>query len=516
MAYAYSAIHNYEKAREYGERFLFEQDACHTIEQRELGNIFNMSDYRSVLFLLGQSCYHLGDFNSAQKYLNIFYRVNYGKDYGYAFSSHDSEALNYLGYTSLFKLQNIDKGLHCFEISALTMDNADSYTRLGDYYSNNYPEASSLGCWPLNFYLFAQDGKKKMNAMETVKTIVDSKYLNKSVVNNLCFDENYILGLCLQNGLCGLVRDTIQAIAFFKKVVQQQNVPQIVKENAWFQLGHLSKDKALKIKCFKSSADMGGVAALTPLCYEKYNSWDEAMKFAKSAGFNDYYFDVINTLPLGRSSEDYLKRAEIFYELYKKGYLFFDIHCYDSPKFMWNPYQYQNFISYRAKEYWKVSSSVIKETVRDEYKTWYVNTRTEASVNYYWAEKYKYVVDMLKNESTDKLNAMELAYLALCYYHGRGIDKDTEKAMELFTISANRNNEIAMTAIGNEYRKHGDYSKAIYWYKRAAHNGSKEGMRNLSLCYLKGLGVQKNEGLANLWMKQAAKLGDIGARQILE
>ena len=75
--------------------------------------------------------------------------------------------------------------------------------------------------------------------------------------------------------------------------------------------------------------------------------------------------------------------------------------------------------------------------------------------------------------------------------------------------------EIAMTAIGNHYRQSGDFRNAVRWYKRASYWGSKEGMRNLALCYDRGLGVDKNEKLALLWMKQAAKHGDKDAKTVI-
>lgn len=58
--------------------------------------------------------------------------------------------------------------------------------------------------------------------------------------------------------------------------------------------------------------------------------------------------------------------------------------------------------------------------------------------------------------------------------------------------------------------------KAFELFKRAAESGSKEALRNLGKCYMKGLGVNKLPAEAVKYYKKAAEQGDAEAQYLLQ
>lgn len=95
------------------------------------------------------------------------------------------------------------------------------------------------------------------------------------------------------------------------------------------------------------------------------------------------------------------------------------------------------------------------------------------------------------------------------------MNQDSNAGIELLKKAADMDNEIAMVAIGNYYRKKEDYNSAVHWYRLGAHFGSREGMKNLALCYERALGVPRNNKLAKAWMEKAAYLGDSDANTVI-
>ena len=60
-----------------------------------------------------------------------------------------------------------------------------------------------------------------------------------------------------------------------------------------------------------------------------------------------------------------------------------------------------------------------------------------------------------------------------------------------------------------------DYSKAKYWYEKAASEGYVEAQLALALLYYDGKGVAKDINKAKYWCKKAADQGNTEARQLL-
>ncbi len=52
-----------------------------------------------------------------------------------------------------------------------------------------------------------------------------------------------------------------------------------------------------------------------------------------------------------------------------------------------------------------------------------------------------------------------------------------------------------------------DYSKAAYWYLKAAENGVRDAQHNLAGMYYNGEGVERDTGKAVLWFRKAAEQG---------
>ncbi len=60
-----------------------------------------------------------------------------------------------------------------------------------------------------------------------------------------------------------------------------------------------------------------------------------------------------------------------------------------------------------------------------------------------------------------------------------------------------------------------DYSKAAYWYQKAAEAGHTESQKSLGKMFYGGEGVEKNLGKAMYWWEQAAKNGDMESQHYL-
>ena len=60
-----------------------------------------------------------------------------------------------------------------------------------------------------------------------------------------------------------------------------------------------------------------------------------------------------------------------------------------------------------------------------------------------------------------------------------------------------------------------DYSKAKYWYEKAAKQGDADAQIALALLYYDGKGVAKDIKKAKYWCKKSAEQGNTEAKQLL-
>ena len=63
----------------------------------------------------------------------------------------------------------------------------------------------------------------------------------------------------------------------------------------------------------------------------------------------------------------------------------------------------------------------------------------------------------------------------------------------------------AQKELGDKYQSAGDYSQALYWYRKAADNGDAEIQRHLASIYYFGVGVSQDKAEAKKWWTQATE-----------
>ena len=102
------------------------------------------------------------------------------------------------------------------------------------------------------------------------------------------------------------------------------------------------------------------------------------------------------------------------------------------------------------------------------------------------------------------------------YYHGDGVAKDLEQAVEWFRKAAEQGHAKAQLYLALCYAKGlgvaKDPEKAVYWYRKAAEQGFAKAQNNLGFCYAKGEGVAMDLEKAVYWYRKAAEQGDIKAQ----
>lgn len=103
-------------------------------------------------------------------------------------------------------------------------------------------------------------------------------------------------------------------------------------------------------------------------------------------------------------------------------------------------------------------------------------------------------------------------YLGICYYYGRGIDQDYNKAYSYFKKDSL--NSDAMAMIGECYyygRGVGqNYAEAVKCFQKVLQTGNWRNCaaRNIAKCYANGYGIEVNHEKAEYYRKIAAENGD--------
>ena len=125
---------------------------------------------------------------------------------------------------------------------------------------------------------------------------------------------------------------------------------------------------------------------------------------------------------------------------------------------------------------------------------------------FYWAGK-----------AAEKLDRVALFYMGKHYYYGICVEKDLKKAAQYFERSASLGNTVSQYWIGIMY-KYGegvaqDYGRAVSWFRKVyEHQGAFFSHAVLADCYMKGLGVEKDERKAMLLYTEGAEGGDVESR----
>lgn len=499
--YRYGDTRDYSKAIMYAKKALFENQY----------HVDDTYDIIESLSILGQSYYWIKDYMNSAKYLMPFYHLcpGWGRVIG--------QCVNYLGYLYYFgkhkELEDKTRGRYFFEYSADCWCN-DSKNRLGEIIRNETKDVKRKQ-WASCFYLFPEQESKtdKQDALNILSKNIGPilRAINEGTTIVSPYDY-YIVAFCYENGYCGLPVDTIQALAYYNKVRESESkdidvigyaslrIAEIYYKK-YVNAGYSNHFKQLAIQHYQESAKTGNIAAIRTLyIYKK----EIALLYSRQFGFCDNDVYLIDSLYCNNTKQTLQMRGEKYLELYNKGFFIVQLDGINQ-KYKWDefwPFHIEGKkLTYQSDRY---SANNMPHTSQTGLN--FKFTLDEAAEAFYLAGMYDRVVGIL-SDTTANLTPKGKAFLGLCYYHGRGVEKNMDKALSLIKEAAEHGSETAMTALGNDYRHKNDYNKAIRWYRRAAHYGSKEGMLNLALCYDRGLGLAKNSHLAKLWMYKAQKLG---------
>jgi Sel1 repeat len=105
--------------------------------------------------------------------------------------------------------------------------------------------------------------------------------------------------------------------------------------------------------------------------------------------------------------------------------------------------------------------------------------------------------------------------LGMCFFDGKGVDKDRVEAVSWFRKAAEQGHAVAQIALGSCFiRGEGvdqDFAEAVIWYRKAAEQGNAMAQSNLGLCFEHGEGVDRDFAEAVRWYRKAAEQGDVRA-----
>ena len=106
--------------------------------------------------------------------------------------------------------------------------------------------------------------------------------------------------------------------------------------------------------------------------------------------------------------------------------------------------------------------------------------------------------------------------LGIIYHYGAGVDPDDRLAFSFLQQAAFRGNVEAMRYLGSLYYADHNFTAALSWYRRAAEKGDGFAMENVYVIYQNGVGVPKDQSVAQKWLEKAAASGDEKASAVLE
>lgn len=112
-------------------------------------------------------------------------------------------------------------------------------------------------------------------------------------------------------------------------------------------------------------------------------------------------------------------------------------------------------------------------------------------------------------EKAAALGSSQALYQLTYFYEGRyvGVEADPVKAEKVRNMALEEDNPNMILKLASQYYT-GDgvemsKEKAFQYYKKAAELGSDEGMAEVGICYLKGIGVQQNDNEAFFWLNRS-------------
>ena len=130
---------------------------------------------------------------------------------------------------------------------------------------------------------------------------------------------------------------------------------------------------------------------------------------------------------------------------------------------------------------------------------------------YYNSKDYDNAIRYFKMAIENENASAEIA-LADCYFFGKGIEQDKEKAHEIYEKYAILGIAEAQYNLAYDYFfaicVDKDYKKAVEWYEKSANQGYVKAQNNLGFCYGKGYGVEKNLEKEVEWYIKSANQGN--------
>ncbi|RHZ88391.1 hypothetical protein Glove_23g90 [Diversispora epigaea] len=126
------------------------------------------------------------------------------------------------------------------------------------------------------------------------------------------------------------------------------------------------------------------------------------------------------------------------------------------------------------------------------------------------------IYSKLSNEGSFIMASTDVAD---CYRHGFGVEKNEEKAFKLYLKSAEKGITVAQNRVGWCYRfgigTPKDAAKGFPWHMKSALAGNTSSIRKVGYYYSKGIGVDRDYQKAIKWFLKAAEKGDCAAQYYL-
>lgn len=97
--------------------------------------------------------------------------------------------------------------------------------------------------------------------------------------------------------------------------------------------------------------------------------------------------------------------------------------------------------------------------------------------------------------------------LAVSYEDGEGVERNINEAIKWYTKAAEQGYDLSLNNLGNIYMSKGEYEKAVEYFKKAAEIGCVQSQVNIGICYEEGKGVERDDRQALWWYARAARNG---------
>ena len=369
--------------------------------------------------------------------------------------------------------------------------------------SEELVDFNKIGIQLINVY-FNEEYEKIMNSNATLykkaeELELDEKY-NEALMAykkaaQLGDDKSlYKLADFYRFGKPGIQKNMNIAIGYYKQILALgdndiiNNIAEIYQNEDYI-------DEA--IEWYKKSADFGNIEAMNALgaLYFDEEDYDESLKWYK------------NSAALG-SVKAINEISNIYFEMMdnEKGFKWLDKAIKLNDGTAMNT---MGNICYDEENY-------------EEAFDWYLkaaNLKVPEAMNSI-ADMYFHGIGIKQNdeecvkwlkEAVKYKNSDSAWKLGLFYKAGNiVVEKNCEKAFELFEFSAKDNNPIGMRFLADMYLEgnsvNKNVEKAMEWYKKSADLNDSKSMYSIGNMYYYGIGIGKDYNVAMKWYKRAANL----------